>query len=90
METYIFIAVSKSYVKRYNRTITLWRVKNNKPERIGEDNRIHTASYKGDHAVACQVIADNTNHKMAKCGYILASKNIRVYDISTAETSNYR
>ena len=81
MKTFIFKVEHSSTVRGYNRTIKVYHVKNNQPIWIGYDDKINTAGYKGDYAVACQVIADECGHKMDKRGYTLESKNIRVLEI---------
>ena len=48
---------------------------------IGFNDEINTASYKGDHAVAAQIIADNTSHKMDARGYDLVSKQIKIISL---------
>lgn len=77
MKTYI-ITVSDKGARGYNRCISVYRVKNNVPEYIGYDDKVSTASYKGDHAVGCAVISRVDGHKLDAGGYNMASKNIRV------------
>ena len=78
MKTFIYVLLNKSTKRGYNRTITVYRVKNNTPEFVGTDDRIITGCYKGDYATACHIIADATGAKMAASGYALESKNVRV------------
>ena len=80
MKTYYFTALHHSDKRGYNRTVQVWRIKNNKPFYVGYDDEISTASYRGDIAIASQIISDNDGHKM-KNGYELLSKNIKLYEL---------
>lgn len=79
MKTYIYKAEDKG-ARGYNRTITVYRMKNNQPELVGYNDKIDTAGYKGDRAVACNIISDKTGAKMAD-GYNLLSKNIVIFEV---------
>ena len=81
MKTYIYTILHDSNLRSYNRTITVFRIKHNKPYLVGTDNKINTASYKGDHSVACNIIHDIDKHALSECGYHLVSKNIRILNI---------
>ena len=81
MKTYIYTVQNDSAKRGFNRTVTVWRVKNNQPIYVGFDDEIDTASYKGDRAVACKIISDIDGHKMTNCGYGLLSKNITLINI---------
>jgi len=81
MKTYFFTTENHSDRRGYNRTVKVYRVKNNQPIWIGYDDEISTASYKGDYAIACEIINQVDGHKMTKCGYHLESKNIKVLGI---------
>lgn len=81
MKTFIFKAINNSSVRGFNREIIVYRLKNNQPSFVGCNDEINTASYKGDHAVAAQIIADNTSHKMDARGYDLVSKQIKIISI---------
>jgi hypothetical protein len=51
--------VSNHSVKRgYNKTIVVYRMVDNEPFLVGMDDKISTASYKGDKAVANAIIAE--------------------------------
>ena len=80
MLTYIYKAEDYSPVRRYNRTVTVYRVKNNKPIFVGSDNKISSASYKGDIAIANLIISAVDGAKM-KNGYDLLSKNIQLFQV---------
>ena len=80
MESYIYKIEHRSSARGYNRTIEVFRIKHNQPVFIGYDNKISTASYCGDYAVACSIIADNTKHKM-NGSYALADETIRLFEL---------
>lgn len=80
MKTYIYKAEDMSCKRGYNRTVSVYRVKNNVPQYIGYDDEISTASYKGDKAIASILISKIDGHKM-KNGYDLASKNIQIFEL---------
>ncbi|AHK11626.1 hypothetical protein S140_219 [Shewanella sp. phage 1/40] len=81
MKTYIFTVENNSNQRGYNRTVNVYHIKNNKPTFVGYDDKINTASYKGDYAIACKIISENDKHRMNKTGYRLESKNIEVISI---------
>ena len=81
MKTYIYTVYSNSAKRSYNRTVNVYRIKNNVPVLIGYDDEINTASYKGDYAVACSIINKVDGHKLANNGYKMASKNIQIFSI---------
>ena len=87
MKTFVYTVRDSSRMRGYNRTIRVFRVKHNKPEFIGREEAISTASYKGDYAIACQIVSDNLGHKMSDGhgsigrGYSLVSKNIRLFEV---------
>lgn len=80
MKTFLFKIEPSSSIRGYNRTVSVYRIMRNQPVFIGYNDKISTASYRGDYAVAFQIIADNTRHKMAG-SYALADKNIRLLEI---------
>ena len=76
------MTVEHSSQKRgYNRTVNVYRIKNNQPIFIGSDDEINTAGYKGDRAIACKIISEADGHKMADGGYTLASKSIKIVEV---------
>ena len=81
MKTYIFKVTTNSTVRGYNRTVDVYRVKNNRPVFIGYNAEISTASYKGDYAIACQIVHDRTGAKLKPGGYDLLSKNIQIFQV---------
>ncbi len=81
MKTYIFRIEKSSSARGYNRTIYVYRVKNNQPIFVGYNEKINTASYKGDRAIASQIISDNEGLKMDNGGYNLLSKNVQIIEI---------
>lgn len=69
MKTYIYKAEKGSSIKGFNRTITVYRVKKNKPIMLKYNDRICTASSKGDRAVAWRMAAEVEDFKMCADGY---------------------
>lgn len=59
MKTYIYKVSNSSDARGFNRTISVYRVKRNVPTLIGEDNKIHTASYCGDLGTVRNIIKAN-------------------------------
>lgn len=82
MKKFISIIETSSPKKGYNRTVTVYRVKNNELNYIGHDDEINTAAYKGDYAIACSIIHDNLGNKLDKGGYKLVSKNIKITQLT--------
>ena len=80
MKTYIYKAIDSSRSRGYNRTIEVYRVKNNKPEYLGCNENISTASYKGDVATAKQLISDLAGHKFKGYDFVNPS-NIQVFEV---------
>lgn len=78
MKKFISIIETSSPKKGYNRTVTVYRVKNNDLVYIGYDDEINTAAYKGDYAIACHIINKELGHKLSEDKYRLASKNIKI------------
>lgn len=81
MKTYIFKVQQSSDKRGYNRTVYVYRMKNNQPVFVGYDEEINTASYKGDRAIAAKIISEKDKMKMAKDGYDLESKNVQLFEI---------
>ena len=81
MKTYIYKIQHFSLKRGYNRTVTVYRMKNNQPMFVGVDEHIDTASFKGDYAIACEIIAKNDSHQLTHCGYYLKSKNIKLREV---------
>lgn len=81
MQTFIYTAENKLFIHGYNKRIIVYRIKNNTPEYIGIDDRINTASWKGEVAVASKIISDNLGYKMDKTGCRLVRKDIRIIGV---------
>lgn len=79
MKTYIYKVESHSDKRGCNRFICVYRIKENMPSLVGEAH-VNTAAYKGDCAVACNIISDVDGLKMAD-GYRLADKSVRLINI---------
>ena len=81
MKTYLMTTEHSSQKRGYNRTVNVYRIKNNQPIFIGSDDEINTGSYKGDYAIACEIISKADGHKMTADGYALASKSIKIVEV---------
>ena len=81
MRTFIYIVTESSPKRGYNRSIRVYELINNRPEYIGYNDKITTAAYKGDGAVTCQIIADNTDLDMRADGYWLSDAAIPVINV---------
>jgi len=81
MKTYIYTVDHSSTERGYNRTIVVYRIKRNQPLIIGTNNRINTASYKGDYAIASAIIAKHDNHQLNHGGYFLKNKSIKLIEV---------
>ena len=62
MKTYLYKATDNG-ARGYNRCITVYRVKRNKPEYIGHNDKINTASTYGDKGEAVCLIRKLCGHK---------------------------
>ena len=78
MKTYMYKA-SEGGARGYNRTITVYRIKNNVPEFLGYNDKIHTASTYGDYGEAVQVIGAICGHKHDS--YKFLSDNIQLFGV---------
>jgi len=58
MKTFVYIADAHSDLRGKNRTISVYRIKQNTPEYIG-GYAVNTASYCGDSGTAREIIANN-------------------------------
>lgn len=81
MRSFIYKTIDSSSKRGYNMTITVYEIKNNIPVFIGDDEKISTASYKGEKAVACQIISSNTDLEMDSSGYRLKDESVVVTGI---------
>ncbi|AGG58304.1 hypothetical protein VPDG_00143 [Vibrio phage henriette 12B8] len=81
MKTYLYTVDKSSFKRGFNRTVCVYRIKNNQPLYIGCDDEINTAAYKGDLAIASNIINRVDGHKMDASGYELVSKSIKVIGI---------
>ena len=75
MKTYIYKA-TEGGARGFNRTITVYRMKNNKPEYLGYNDRIHTASTYGDKGEAVTLIGELCGHKNDHYGFTAANINL--------------
>lgn len=81
MKTYIYTVQPFSTRRGFNRTISVYRLKNNQPIYIGYDDEIDTASYKGDESIAANIVNKHDRHKLMPGGYRLRSDNIRLIEV---------
>ena len=78
-----FVKISHNSDKRgYNRTVSVYtQNKDGSFSFIAENDKINTASYRGDSAEANQILHDNFGYKWAEKGnthYYLLSKNVKL------------
>jgi len=78
MKTYLYKAIDRG-ARGYNRSIAVYRVKNNRPEYLGINDHINTASTYGDVGEAVQLIGKLCGHKNDH--YKFESKNIKLIAI---------
>lgn len=55
---FIYTETNSSSARGYNKTITVYRLVNNEPFFVGEDNKINTASWVGGKAIVSKIIAE--------------------------------
>ena len=80
MLTFIYTTSNTSTIRGYNKTVTVYRIVKNKPVLIGIDEKIDTASYKGERACAFKLISDVLGFKMAD-GYRLLRQDVELIAI---------
>jgi len=80
MKTYIF-EQSESWKRGCNVCISVYRVKNNKPEMVGRSHH-NTASWKGAWAQASTIIS-KIHPRIKFDGYRLISNNIALYQLGS-------
>ncbi len=78
METYIFTKSSNFTTRGYNLRIIVYRMINNAPIYVGEE-QVNTASYYGDEPTAYQIISAKVGYRM-KDRYSLVKK-VKLYNI---------
>ena len=78
---YYYSITPSSDVRGYNRTINLFIIKKDYSLLEVANYCVNTATYKGDLAIANNMISDIFNHKM-KDWYTLLSNKIKVYLIN--------
>ena len=78
MKKFIAITKNSSSKKEYNRTVTVYQVKNNELNYVGYYDEINPASCMGAYAIACHIINDKLGHRLTKCGYYLESKSVKI------------
>ena len=78
MKTYIYKAIEGG-ARGFNRTVSVYRVKNNVPEYLGSNDRIQTASTYGDYGEAVTLIGQICGHKNNH--YKFESENIQLFGV---------
>ena len=81
MKKYYIKVMQDSIRRGYNRTITIYtQNKDGSFSFIAEDDKISTASYRGDEAIVSRLLHEKFNYKWSKNykNYKLASKNIKL------------
>jgi len=73
MKTYIYKAIDSSTVRGYNRTIEVYRIKNNKPDFVGVNDRMQSAAWRGYIDNAYKLILEKTGDKNGK--------NIQLFEV---------
>ena len=76
MKTYIYLLTEGSDARGFNRTVTVWRVKNNVPVWLASNNRIHTKGWRGDKCEAALLIAETEGYKLDK--YKIVNKDVQI------------
>lgn len=76
MKSYIYVVTPSSPKRGFNRSITVYEIVDNIPHYVGDNDRIQTASFKGDYAVASKIVSDVQGLKMDVCGYRLEDRSI--------------
>jgi hypothetical protein len=83
MATYAYHEMDGSRQRNKNITVTVYRIKNNRPERLGESHE-NSASYRGAKAVAARMIADKEGYNLKDRGYgrdPFQRDDVRLYEL---------
>lgn len=78
MKTYIYKA-TEGGARGFDRTVTVYRVRRNRPEFLGYNDRINTAYTYGDKGEAVQLICKLCGHKGDS--YSFSSLNISLWSV---------
>lgn len=82
MITFIYSVQQSSRARGHNQTITVWRLKRNKPVFVGSNDQINTASTKGCKGEAVQVIERELNIKSVNGrGYDLDNSKYQLFEV---------
>lgn len=76
MKTYIYTLEDSSPKRGFNKTVTVWRVKNNMPIWLGKNDAIHSKAWYGAKTEALLLIAKIEGYKVEN--YRLVNKDIQV------------
>jgi hypothetical protein len=82
MKRFYFKAENYSPKRGYNLQVVVYAVsrKDGHPLFLGRAHA-NTASYKGDHALASQIVAECCGYKMKPGGYELVRKDVTLYEV---------
>lgn len=80
MKTYIYKVEGHSEKRGYNRCITVYRVKQNKPIYLGCEH-VNAASYYGDRATACQILSAADGEPMVDSYTLKNAHKIRLQEV---------
>ena len=80
MITFIYSVEESSRQRGYNQSITVWRLKRNKPVFIGSNDKINTASSKGADGEAINIIERETKFKSLN-GYRFDSSKFQLFKV---------
>ncbi len=80
MMTY-FYKHTKSTKRGFNRQIQVFEQETDKSFSLVGCEDINTGSYKGDYAVACEVLHNKKGYRLSKDGYFLARKDIKLIEM---------
>lgn len=76
MKTYIYTLEYSSDKRGFNRTVTVWRVKNNTPIWLGKNDAIHSKAWYGAKTEALLLIAKIEGYKVEN--YRLVNKDVKI------------
>lgn len=79
MKTYIYTVEKDSAKRGFNRTVTVWRIKNNVPHFLAVNDKLQSAAWRNGRCEASALIAEVDGHKFD--GYKLASDEIQLIEL---------
>jgi len=82
LHRYFFLRADDLSDRGYNIGIEVYKLTKGYPKFIGGNYRIHSGSWKGDRAVARELIAEKCSHKLPDSYRDFPAKNVTLRDIS--------